>query len=239
MGSLVSVIWDAATKVIPAPIRLLLEKYGSKWLCESIQSIPYIGPQICEIIDDKPVWGKNEKWLQVAITIIAALVLLVVFGGPLLIGLNLFEKIPQLIEQLGSLLFIPFTWAYNLFVFLKGYLIMFNEWAAKETSTFPELYYALEVTLFTLGITDLIKELSDWAFSQPLTSYFWRTYFFLETPINWLQKAWDDLFPSYWNPLKWISWIPASMAKITLFFITMIINVLNPMEWLRKINQDF
>jgi len=234
-GTLEEIVDKVFKKILdfPNPVVWLIEKVGGIPLCRLAEKI---SPQLCEVENDQPVWFKNYFILQVIMGLLLGAYLLFPFIGPVLpFVLDLGPSLTKFAEFLWDSVKFPLTWAMKIFNFFKDYLVIFNKFIADHTSTMPELWYTLEITLVVLAVTDTIVEVLQKAFSEPLNSYFWRIFFFLKTPLDWMKDAWLALFHSNWNPLKFLIWPVYILGLILDFILTPILNLINPLRWFQKI----
>lgn len=225
-------LWDKFWN-IPNPLVWIIEKIGGKPLCKYLEKI---SPQLCEMENDQPVYFKNYYIIQIIVGLLVAAWLLFPFIGPVLpFILDLGPTLTNLGKFLWDSVKFPVQWAVKIITFFKDHMVNFNAWVADKTSTMPELWYTLEITFAVLGVTDLILEIIQKAFAEPFTSYFWRIFFFLKTPLDWMKDAWFTLFNSDWNPLKWLIMVPYILGLIAIFILTPILNLINPLRWFQKI----
>lgn len=231
MGSVLTAI----EKVLdfPNPVVWIIEKLGGVWLCEKCNEI---SPELCEVVNDKPVWFRDLKYVKMAILVISAVAAFVYFVGPAVFYAgNFLPSLEGLFEEAMTLLLSPFKFLFWILSFGQGYVIWFNDFVSKSFGISSEILAALEITGLFIGLTDILIGLAKFALGQERDSYFWRIYNFLDTPIEWALHFWTKSFPSLWNPLHWLIYMPVIAGKIFIFVLTPLLNLLNPLRWIQKV----
>ncbi len=197
---------------------------------------------ICEInSQDEPEWNEwiTKLWkfdttvwkISAAVGVVALVAFLWSYVG---------QALPLLEANLGiiwELIEAPWLFIKNTIYWMIGNFTTFNTYLANKTGTYVELWFLLEFILASFALLEAAKSIAEWGLKKPLDSYFWRIYFFIEKPVDWLQNFWIDMFPSKWNPLNFLSWIFYYIFKAYVFILAAIINAVNPLRWFQVANK--
>lgn len=232
-------VWGIVKGILdlPNPIVWAIETFGGKYLCEKAESY---SSELCQVIDDKPVWFKHGDYIKIALLAIGGLLLFGWFVGPAVFySAEFFPSIIKIGTEIVDAIKAPFEFVFWCLSWAQGWVSYINDFIEKELGIHREILNALEITGVIIGVTDVLKNLVDYALNQKQNSYFWKIYYFLDKPVDWMQKAWLALFQSQWNPLRYVL-LPFFFAlKMGIFVLTPVLNFVNPLRWFEKIEEMF
>lgn len=192
--------------------------------CEKISS------NICEYKD------KEEHWFKF-LGPNGGTILVLTIGGLVVASLSVyilrgvFPAVGETAELFLDFIELPLEVVFKILEYSSEFLLEGTRAIAEKTHTYQELWRLLAFTAVTLALTETGYEISNILWKEPEDSYFWNTYERLNKPLEILNNKWRELFPSWWNPLRWFIFPFLGGAEILVCFLTPTLTLLNPYYW--------
>lgn len=183
-----------------------------------------------EILDNAPLMGRILTYTAVGVGCAA------VAAGSYYVMRSLIE-IPAFVEVLLDIVVWPVVSAWKIFRFFTGSFAEWVDWLAQKTSTYKEMWWLAIASGIVLLLTDIAYTITDhlWQAELEPNSLWWKTFEFMQEPINWLWREWTTLFSQKWNPLHWLIMLPISFFEILIILVLPLAVVVNPYFWIEKL----